>query len=84
MMRGQSRTASSLGGGDPRARRGKGAAFNEAVQIGSGLTTDREGRLSVKKCASVEDLPDGYLLADVADRVAKLIDSLKRGDIMEA
>ena len=83
MIRGQSRTASSLGGNDPRARRGTGAAVNTDVQVGSGLTVDREGRISVKKCSPVDDLPDGYTTADLADRVAKILDSLKRGEIME-
>lgn len=84
MRRGQSRTASSLGGNDPRARRGTGAAGNTGVQIGAGLDVDREGRVALKKIAAVEDLPSGYTLADVADRMAKLLDALKRGDHMEA
>ena len=83
MMRGQSRTASSLGANDPRARRGQGAAFNEDVQIGEGLTTDREGRVSLSKVAAVDDLPSVYTLADVADRLGKVIDALKRGGHME-
>lgn len=83
MSRNHSRTSLSLGGNDPRNRRGQSPAFNEAVQVGEGLETDRNGRLSLSKVASVDDLPSGYTLADVADRMAKLLDALKRGGHME-
>lgn len=84
MIRGTSRTASSLGGSDPRARRGKSPATNQAVQIGAGLETDREGRIALRRVATVESLPELPTLDDVADRLTKLLDALKRGDHMEA
>lgn len=51
------RTAGSLGSEDPRNRRKSPASVNPDVQIGSGLTVDRQGRIQVDLAYLTANLP---------------------------